>query len=192
MFMDKMKTAYEIAMEKVEKLGEVTAADRLRWKYVPEGEKMALRFLKEEANLVAELATYDEKAREHVVTGAQKILLVRIDLVRDDAVKRTNKRAMEGLKLLKKDTIAVENIYSQIRALLNFELEQGEQQRQQAYDSLKAQFEDKLRKMGSQAAGSQAALEQQFRQELRQVLAQIDVQYINQLDAYKKELEAID
>ncbi len=190
--MDEMKTAYEIAMEKVEKLGEVTAADRLRWKYVPEGEKMALRFLNDEANLVAELATYDEKAREHVVTGAQKILLVRIDLVRDDAVKRTNKRAMEGLKLLKKDTIAVENIYSQIRALLNFELEQGEQQRQQAYDSLKAQFEDKLKKMGSQAAGSQAALEQQFRQELRQVLAQIDVQYINQLDAYKKELEAID
>lgn len=189
--MDEMKTAYEIAMEKVEKLGEVTAADRLRWKYVPEGEKMALRFLNEEANLVAELATYDEKAREHVVTGAQKILLVRIDLVRDDAVKRTNKRAMEGLKLLKKDTIAVENIYSQIRALLNFELEQGEQQRQQAYESLKAQFEDKLKKMGPQAAGAQAALEQQFRQELRQVLAQIDVQYINQLDAYKKELEAI-
>ncbi len=75
---------------------------------------------------------------------------------------------------------------------MNFELEQGEQQRQQAYDSLKAQFEDKLKKMGSQAAGSQAALEQQFRQELRKVLAQIDVQYINQLDAYKKELEAID
>jgi len=190
--MGKMKTAYEIAMEKVEKLGEVTPADRLRWKYVPEGEKMALRFLNEEANLVAELAAYDEKAREHVVTGAQKLLLVRIDLVRDDAVKRTNKRAMEGLKLLKKDTIAVENVYSQIRALLNFELEQGEQQRQQAYDSLKAQFEDKLKKLGSQAAGSQAALEQQFRQELRQVLAQIDVQYINQLDAYKKELEDID
>jgi hypothetical protein len=179
-------------MEKVEKLGEVTAADRLRWKYVPEGEKMALRFLSDEANLVAELAKYDGKAREHVVAGAQKILLGRIDLVRNDAVKRTNKKAMEGLKLLKKDTIAVENIFSQMRSLFNFELEQGEQQRQQAYESLKAQFEDKLKKMGPQAAEAQAAVEEQFRQELRQVLAQIDVQYINQLDAYKQELETVD
>jgi hypothetical protein len=99
---------------------------------------------------------------------------------------------MEGLKLLKKDTIAVENIFSQMRSLFNFELEQGEQQRQQAYESLKAQFEDKLKKMGPQAAEAQGAVEEQFRQELRQVLAQIDVQYINQLDAYKKELEAVD
>jgi dsDNA-specific endonuclease/ATPase MutS2 len=152
---------------------------------------MALRFLSEEANLVAELAKYDEEAREHVIAGAQKILLGRIDLVRSDAAKRTNKRAMEGLKLLKKDTIAVENIYSQIRSLFNFELEQGEQQRQQAYESLKAQFEEKLKQMGSQAVQSQAAIEEQFRQELRRVLAQIDVQYINQLDEYKRELEAV-
>jgi len=189
--MEEIKSAYEIAMEKVEKLGEVTADDRLRWKFVPEGEKMALRFLNEEANLVAELAKYDEKAREHVIAGAQQILLGRIDLVRSDAVKRINKKAIEGLKLLKKDTIAVENIFSQMRSLFNVELELGEKQRQQAYESLKAKFEERLKKMGPQAAKMQGAVEEQFRQELRQVLAQIDVQYINQLDVCKKELEAI-
>ncbi len=34
---EEIKSAREIAMEKVEKLGEVTEEERLKWKYVPEG-----------------------------------------------------------------------------------------------------------------------------------------------------------
>ena len=41
--MSDIKSAHEIAMEKVEKLGEVTDEERLKWKYVPEGEKLASR-----------------------------------------------------------------------------------------------------------------------------------------------------
>jgi len=33
--MSDIKSAREIAMEKVEELGEVTEEERLRWKYVP-------------------------------------------------------------------------------------------------------------------------------------------------------------
>ena len=36
--MDDIKSALEIAMEKVEKLGEATDEVRLRWKYVPRGQ----------------------------------------------------------------------------------------------------------------------------------------------------------
>ena len=49
--MDDIKSAREIALEKVEKLGEVTDEERLRWKYVPEGEKMAAKYLKQNLNL---------------------------------------------------------------------------------------------------------------------------------------------
>jgi len=44
--MDEIKSAREIATEKVDKLGEVTDEERLRWKYTPEGEKLAARYLK--------------------------------------------------------------------------------------------------------------------------------------------------
>ena len=35
--MGDIKSAFELAMEKIEKIGEVTEEERLRWKYVPEG-----------------------------------------------------------------------------------------------------------------------------------------------------------
>ena len=40
--MGDIKSAREIAMEKVEELGEPTDEERLRWKYTPEGEKIVL------------------------------------------------------------------------------------------------------------------------------------------------------
>ena len=44
--MGEIKSALEIAMEKIEKLGEPTEEERLKWKYVPQGEELAARYLK--------------------------------------------------------------------------------------------------------------------------------------------------
>ena len=44
--MGDIKSAREIAMEKVEKLEEATDEERLRWKYIPEGERLGARYLK--------------------------------------------------------------------------------------------------------------------------------------------------
>ena len=59
--MGDIKSAREIAMEKVAELGEVTEDERLGWRYTPEGEKLAGIYLKEEQNLAAELNKYEEK-----------------------------------------------------------------------------------------------------------------------------------
>ncbi len=63
--MSDIKSAAEIAKEKVEKLGEATEEERMRWKYVPEGEKLAARHLKQDCNLAAELKQYEEKIRKY-------------------------------------------------------------------------------------------------------------------------------
>jgi len=81
---EEIKSALEIAMEKVDKLGEATEEERLKWKYVPEGEKLAARYLKQNLNLLAELSQYEEKARKHVTEGAQDILVRNINLPRRD------------------------------------------------------------------------------------------------------------
>jgi len=195
--MGDIKSALEIAMEKVEKLEKATDEERLRWQYVPEGEKLGVRYLKEGGNLVVELGKYEEKAGGYIVEGAMDILVRNINLPKDDLAKRNNRRAMEGLKNLKSDKVAVENVYSQLRHLFNHYMEQGEQQRKQAYETLKTEFEARVRQAVQQQLGLlveariDVEKQPQFQEEWRKIQTQIDSQYYKLLDEYKQELSAI-
>jgi len=195
--MGDIRSAREIAMEKVEKLGEVTDEERLRWKYVPEGEKLAARYIKQNLNLVAELGKYDEKVVRYIKEGASEILIRNINLPKNDLARKNNKRAMEGLKTIKKDKIGVENIFSKMRNIFNHYIEQGEQQRKKAYEQLKAEFAAKVQQAIQQQLGSAVGLkidierQPQFQEEWRKLLAQFDSQYLSLLNEYKQELSAI-
>ena len=90
---EEIKSAWEIAMEKVERLGSVTEEERLEWKYVPEGEKLAAQYLKQEINLITEVSRYEKKAGKYVVKGAGEILARYITLPTDDMAKSNNKKA---------------------------------------------------------------------------------------------------
>ncbi len=196
--MGEIKSAREIAMEKVEKLGEPSDEERLKWKYVPEGEKLAARYIKISCNLVDELSQYEEKVKGYVIEGAGDILIRNIGLPKNDLAKRNNKRAMEGLKAIKSSKVDVENIYSKIRRLFNHYIEQGEQQRKQAYDSLKVEFEAKMQQAVQQQLGSLMRIrvdvekQPQFQEEWRKIQAQLASQYLKLLDEYKQELLTID
>ena len=195
--MSDIKSAREIAMEKIEKLGEVTEEERLKWKYVPKGEELAGRYLKEDCNLVAEMSQYQENEAKYIIEGAAEILIRNISLPKNDLARRNNRRAMDGLKTLKSDKVSVENVYSKIRYLFNHYAEQGEQQRKQAYESLKTDFEAKIRQAVQQQLGSfigakiDVEKQPQFQQEWRKLQTQLDSQYLNHLDEYKRELSGI-
>jgi len=195
--MSDIKSAREIAMEKVEKLGKATDEERLKWKYVPEGEKLAARYLKQGCNLVAELGQYQENVRKYIIEGAEDILIRNINLPKDDLAKRKNKQVMDGLKTLKSDKVSVENVYSKLRRIFEHYREQGEQQRKQAYESLKAEFEARIQEAVQQQFGSLAGIrvdverQPQFQEEWRNIQAQLDSQYVMLLDEYKRELSAI-
>ena len=195
--MGDIKSALELAMEKVERLGEVTEEERMKWKYVPEGEKLAARYLKQNLNLVAELSNYEESVIRYIKEGACDILIRSINLPKDELAKRNNKKAMEGLKTLKSDKIGVENIYSKIRSIFNHYIEEGEQQRKQAYQRLKVEFEAKVQQAIQQQLGSVMGIkidverQPQFQEEWRKLQTQLDSQYISLLDEYKQELSAI-
>ena len=195
--MGDIKSALEIAMEKMEKLGKATDEERLKWKYIPEGERLAAKCLKQDCNLVVELSQYEEKVRRYIIEGAGDILIRNINLPKDNSAKRNNKRAMDGLKNLKSDKVGVENVYSKIRRIFNHYVEQGEQQRRQAYESLKTEFEAKLQQAVQQQLGSLVGIrvdvekQPQFREEWRKIQAQLDSQYLKLLDEYKRELSSI-
>jgi len=195
--MGDIKSALELAMEKVEKLGEATDEERLEWKYVPEGERLAARYLKQDCNLVVELSQYEEKVRSYIIEGAGDILIRNINLPKDNSAKRNNRRVMDGIKVLKNDKASVENVYSKIRRIFNHYVEQGEQQRKQAYESLKTEFEANVRQSIQQQLGSLTGIEvdverqPQFREEWRKIQIQLDSQYLRLLDDCKRELIAI-
>ena len=195
--MGDIKSAIEIAMEKAESLGKATDEERLKWKYVPEGERLAAKYIKQDCNLVVELSQYEENIKKYVIQGVADVLTRNINLPKSNLVKRTNKRAMDGLKIAKSDKASVENVYSKIRRIFEHYVGQGEQQRKQAYESLKAEFEARIKQAIQQQLGSFAGIridverQPQFQEEWRKLLIQLDSQYARLLDEYKQELSAI-
>jgi hypothetical protein len=139
---------------------------------------------------------YKDDERKYLVQGVVEILARNIDLPKNDVIKKTNRKAMDGLKHLKKDKAGVENIYSQIRYIFNHYTEQGEQQRKQAYEQLKVQFAAKLQEAMQKQLGTNVRLNTnvnierhpQFQDEWRRVLTQLEMQYIQHLNEYKHEL----
>jgi hypothetical protein len=197
--MGEIKSAAEIAREKIEKLGEATEEERLKWKYGPQGDKLAARYLKEtKFNLTDEFDKYDKRARSIVVRGINDILQRNITLPRNEVARRTNKKAMEGLKALKNDKVAVENVFSKIRHVLDHYVENAEKQKRQAYENLKKEFEAKIQQAIRQQTGvSNARMkidvekQPQFLEEWQRVQTQLEMQYVQALDEYKRELAAI-
>ena len=197
--MGEIKSAAEIAREKIAKIGEPTEEERLKWKYAPEGDKLAAKYLKDNINLVGELDKYEGQARKVIVAGISDILLRNIGLPRNEAARRTNSRAMEGIKSLKNNKTAVENVFSKIRKVLDHYVQEGANQKKQAYEALKAEFEEKIQQAIQQQTGvSNARMnidvekQPQFLEEWQRLQSQMEAQYVSVLDEYKQELAAID
>ena len=195
--MDEMKSAFERAMERAESLGKASDEDLKKWKYLPEGEKLAARYLKEEYDISTEVSKYDEKVRRYVIEGAQGVFIRYIDLPRNDMAKKRNKKVMEAIKELKRDKVGIENVYTKMRRVFSHYEKEGEQQRRQTYESMKRDFEAKLMQAAQQQLGSSpppkvnVESHPQFQQEWRRILAQLDSQYLKLLDDYKKEILTI-
>jgi len=195
--MSEMKSAFERAMERAESLGKASEEDLRKWKYLPDGEKLAAKYLRDECDLVVEIGKYDENVRQHVVEGAQGILVNNIDLPRNELAKRTNKKAMEAIKELKRDKVSVENVYTKLRRIFNHYEQEGEQQRRQAYEAVKKDVEAKMQQAIQQQLGVAGSMkinvetQPQFQQEWRRTLAQLESQYLRLLDEYKQEISNV-
>ena len=195
--MSEMKSALERALERAESLGEASQEDRMRWKYFPEGEKLAGKYFKGDSDLLIELDKYDEQARPFVIEGAQAILVSSVDLPRNEQAKKMTKKAMEAVKDLKRDKVALENVYTKLRRIFSHYEQEGEQQRKQACEAVKRDFEAKMQQAMQQQPGAgpppriDIESQPQFQQEWRRVLSQLESQYLTLLEEYKQEIRSV-
>jgi hypothetical protein len=139
--MGEMKSAFEKAMEKVEKLGKASPEELRRMEYVPKGNALAATYLgQEDYDLEGELTKYDDTLKVHLIEGAEETFLRNIALPQNNNSRQSNKRAMEGIAVLKGKRKEIESIFEQIEHLFNY----YEQARQQVYLQLKSNFETQM------------------------------------------------
>jgi flagellar motor protein MotB len=196
---DEIKSAREIAMEKIAALDAVTPEDKLKWKFVPEGEQAALRYFKDGADMAASISGYPREAQPFVRTGAEEVLLSNIQIPSGKAIEDRNKKSMDGLLTVKTDKNAINKLLNQMKQILAHYTDQGAQQRKETYEALKQQYEVKLKKAVGKQLGSKADTDlgisvdtlPQFQEEWRRASAQMDEQYIKLIDEFKKELRKI-
>lgn len=192
-----IKSASEIAKQKLTSIGEATEEERLRWKYAPKGEKLAVRYLEKKLDFTTELAKYEKTTKKYVMAGVESVLIANIDLPRNKTIIGKNEKVFDALLEVKSDKQRVKEVIEQIRHVFNHFNEQGEQQRRQAYESLKMQFSSRLQQAVEQQLGSITGLEinvenlPQFKEEWQRTLIKMDEQYIKLLGEYKQELKSI-
>ncbi|MFQ5933208.1 MAG: hypothetical protein ACE5KI_01025 [Dehalococcoidia bacterium] len=194
--MERIPSALERAMERVEKLGKASPEELQRTKYIEEGQRLAARYLKGELSLLVELNKYEGETRSWMSESAGEILIRNIDLPSNDVTKRQNKNAMEGIKLIKQDKARVENVFSKIRQVFDHYAGMGEAQRKEAYENLKREVTAKIKQAMQQQGAPPVDIQgietnPQFQIEWRRVQGQLDSQYLILLKEYKEELTTI-
>ena len=199
--MGEIKSAHEIAMERIATIGEATDSERLKWKYFPKGEELALRFLKKKADLAKEIQVSPREGLPYVKQGAESVLLDSILLPLNELKKATSELAMEGILALKRDNSAASRVIAQIEQIFTHYAEQGAEQRKQARLSLKKQYEQKFKQAFNRQTGEVTAAEElginvetlpQFQEEWRRTVSQLDEQYMSLLGEFKNELKRIE
>jgi hypothetical protein len=195
--MSDIKSAREIALEKLAKMPQPTPEELLKWKYNPEGERLGSSYLFKDSDLVAEIDRFEEKARKYVRDGASEVLARNLSLPRGEPEVKNNKKIMEGLKLLKNEKVTVEDVFRQLRNIFKHYNEQGEQARRTAYTQLKTEFEARLRQAMSQQMCTprntriDAERQPQFQEEWRKLQIQLDAQYNRLLDEFRRDIIAL-
>ncbi|MCL2678962.1 MAG: hypothetical protein FWF18_01515 [Dehalococcoidia bacterium] len=195
---DEIRSAREIAMAKIAAMEEATESDRLKWKYVPDGEQMALRFINEGQEITSALAALPEAARRYAASGAENVLLSNIQVPRNETIAARNNLAMDGMVALKMDKAAVTDLLNRLKQILEHYVGQGAEQRQRTYETLKQQYEARLKqaadKLGAghdEALGISVETLPQFKEEWRHVSSQMEGQYIQLIEEYKRELRLV-
>lgn len=194
--MGEMKSAWQIAMEKADKLGKASPEEMHSIKFVPEGNKLASMFLLDDKmNLAAEISKIQAgEAEKYVKKGIEEILLRNISLPHNEEDMRRTKKSMDGLRIIKNDKKQVEAIFGLINNLIN----QYQLALQQTYGEFKKKAEAALQQAGRNMLpqrGNQMSMEQkiqiQIQEEWRQVHSELDAQYDKALEEHRQKIREI-
>lgn len=192
---DRIKTAFERAMERVAKIN-ISGEEIDRENFRVTGKSLAARFIGERNfDLEAAVAEFPEEARIHVTSGILESLIANLHLPADETIAETNKRVMDGILRFKRDRQTVLQIFSELEYLFDY----YRQALRQARLNLRDAFEKKVaetQKLIEQQTGVRMRVDPEatpgFKEEWLKTLHQIDVQYADFLKEHRSRLAVVE
>ena len=189
-----IKSAWEIALEKL-KDTKVSDKELQEAEYFDEGKKIAVRFLKEEKiDLDKLLSAYPDSERKSVKEGFEHILYINVVLPKSERALKENRKAMEGLVIIKKKKQEA----AQICNVIEEQLKNYHKQREEVYKQIKKQFEKQfeqtkqaLEQQLGRAVNIEVGNQPEFQKQLKEIYAQLDSEYTAFLEEYKNQLKSI-
>lgn len=186
-----IKSALELALEKAERYGKASREEMAAAQYQEQGRQLAVRFLKGEGDLAAELKALPPQAQPAARVAIKEVFLRNLGLPREDQPDQRRDRALAGLLLVAADP---KNM-----ARCKAELEQISQQylqfRNNALQQLKARFSQGIGQMEramEAKTGQRVRLEvehlPQFQEEWRRFQGQLADQFEPVLEQLKEQM----
>ncbi len=193
--MGEMKSAYEKAMEKIEKLGKPSPEEIGELEYVPKGNLIAARYLKgEDIELVEGINRFEQKVRKYIHRGVEEILLENIALPQKEAQALANKRAIEGLVSLKKDKKNNQALLEQLRMVFNYYEKAKQQVAQQVRQAVEMKLSEAMKAM-EQQSGMKLRIDvesqPEYKEGLFKAMAQLNQQYEKALKDWREHIKML-
>lgn len=192
--MEKIKTAYEKAIERFQQK-EVSPAELDRLEYLPKGKALAATFLREDSfDLAGELEKYPEQFRIYVLEGAQETFLHNILLPSDETIRQNNKRALEGIFILKKDKHQLGIVSSQLEHLFEYyrqALEQAKNNYKNSFAAKMSAAQKALEKRSGLKVRINVEKQPGYREGWLKVLNQLDARYEGAINEAKQKLKEV-
>ncbi len=160
--MAEIKSALELALKKAEQYGKASREEMAASQYREQGCQLAVRYLKGEGDLEAELQGFPSEVQPAARTAVKEVLLRNIGLPKNGETESRMARALEGLLLVAGNKKAMGRLITEMEQLLQNFLTV----RYNAYQQLKTRYDAGVPNM-------QRALEAQLRQKVRLEVEQL-------------------
>ncbi len=160
--MAEIKSALELALKKAEQYGKASREEMAASQYREQGCQLAVRYLKGEGDLEAELQGFPSQVQPAARAAVKEVLLRNIGLPKNGDTESRMARALEGLLLVAGNKKAMGRLITELEQLLQNFLTV----RYNAYQQLKTRYDAGVPNM-------QRALEAQLRQKVRLEVEQL-------------------
>jgi len=186
--MAEIKSALELALEKAERYGKASREELAAAQYQEQGRQLAVKFLKGEGDLEADLQDLPPQAQEAARVAIKEVFLRNIGLPRNGEGDERLDRALAGLMLVAAQKREMARLKGELEQLL----QQFLQIRNNAVQQLKARFSqgvNQVQRAMEAKTGQKTRLESehlpQFQEEWRRFYGSLQDQFEPMLDGLK-------
>ena len=194
--MDRIKSAFEKAMERAEQLAPPTEEERLEWKWGPEGKKLAGAFMGSKADLTKEVEKVEQPARQYLLKGLIDVLVETLRIPQNELKLQSNERTLEALTQLM--GAPMKEIAERVRYVWTQYLQFYPQQTKEAFEKLKPMVQSQLEQAARQQTGTQGPVDlgpiearPEFQAQWMKVLAQLEEPYESHLREFRKQIRQL-